>query len=162
VKRFLILPVALAAVIALGCDNTSPTGGGRSTTSSTGGNSRGTTPPADRSGDAGRVDKSTTFSVKGPALATGVKQGEKKNIDLTIDRGSNFKDAVKLAAEAPMGLKVEIAKANVAAGDDPKVVMSVEADKDAPLAEHVGKVTATPTAGTPTSLDVKVKVEQAK
>lgn len=162
-KRFLILPVALGAAFALGCGNTSPTGGragtstadtGRGGTPAT--DNRGTTPPANTN------DKSATFQIKGPLLAPSLKQGEKKNVEITVDRGNNFKDAVKLSAEAPKGLKVEFAKPSVAAGDDPKVAMSVEADKDAPIAEHMIKVTATPTQGAATSLDVKVKVEQAK
>nr|MCU0706519.1 hypothetical protein [Fimbriiglobus sp.] len=109
-----------------------------------------------------KVDPSTTFQIKGPALTPSLKQGEKKNVNLTLDRGNNFKDSVKLSAEAPKGLKVEFAKPTVVAGDPADTVMSIEADKDAPAAEHVVRVTATPGMGKPTMLDVKVKVEQVK
>jgi uncharacterized membrane protein len=138
-----------AALFAVGCGNTSPTGGHSTTKTNP---TLGTT----------STDKSAAFSFKGPALTPSMTQGEKKNVVLTLDRGNDFRDSVKFSAEAPKGLKVEFPKASVAAGDPADVTMAVEAAADAAAAEHTIKVTATPASGAATSLDVKVKVDQKK
>lgn len=149
--RVQILTVAAgvtAALFAAGCGNTSPTGG---------------TPPGKTNPTTGeRTDKSATFNFKGPVTAPGMTQGEKKNVVLTLDRGSDFRDTVKFSAEAPKGLKVEFPKASVAASDPADVTMAVEAAADAAVGDHNIKVTATPATGAATSLDVKVKVDAKK
>lgn len=147
--RFAVLTAGLiAGLFAAGCGNTSPTGGRTGATGAGAGSSAN--------------DKSATFTVKGPMLATTLTQGEKKNIALTLDRGTNFKDSVKLAADAPKGLKVDMPKNTVAAGDPADATLVVEAAADAPVGDHVIKVTATPGEGAATSLDVKVKVDAKK
>jgi len=140
-----------AGLFAAGCGNTSNTGGGASKTVSSAGGAH-----------AEDAKKDDTFTIKGPALATTLKQGEKKDIELTVSRGKDFHEGVKLTADAPKGLKVTIEKATVAASDPEKALMSVEAEKDAAVGDHPIKVTATPDKGQATSLDVRVKVDAAK
>jgi uncharacterized membrane protein len=151
----------IAGLFAVGCGNTSPTGGKLGGAAASGSSSGGNTTPANTTAGSAN-DKSATFTVKGPALTPSITQGEKKNIALTLDRGATFKDSVKLTAEAPKGLKVEFGHATVAAGDPAETSMTVEAAADAAIAEHVVKVTATPASGAATSLDVKVKVDAKK
>ena len=66
--------------------------------------------------------------------------------------------------EEPKGLKVEFSKAVlgeqvIKPGEPGEIVMSITADKDATPGDHVVKVIATPSKGTATHKDVKVKVE---
>lgn len=128
---------ALVGIAVIGCGNTSPTGGNPSTPKNS-------------------DDK---FTVKTPVLTTELKQGERKTVTITLDRGSAFQDSVQLSAEAPNGLKADFAKANIAASDPADVAMTVEANADAPIGEHIIKVTATPGKGKATAIDMKVKVE---
>ena len=54
-----------------------------------------------------------TFTVTGPAIPTVLKQGEKKTETLTVNRGSDFKKAVKFTAKVPEGVHAEFSKSTV-------------------------------------------------
>lgn len=135
----LLTAAVLAVAFAGGCGNTSNTGGN----------------PAS-------PNKADKFTIKAPMTATTIKQGDRQTVTLTLDRGSDFKEAVSLAAEAPKGLKAELASKTVQPGEPADVTLTIEADKEAALADHVIKVTGTPKTGNATSVDVKVKVDQKK
>lgn len=131
-RRVLSL-AALAAVLTVGC-NKSPEGGTPGTSSS--------------------------FKISGPATATTIKQDNAESVKVSLDRGKDFKQAVKLAATSPSDkVKAELNKTEFKPGDPADAVLKVTVAKDAPLGEHVLKVTGTPEGGTATSVDVKVKVE---
>jgi uncharacterized membrane protein len=127
--------VAAAVLVSAGCNN-----------SSTGGN-------------AGTSD---SFKLKAPAMATNLKQGDRETVTVTLDRGTDFKQNVKLEATAPKGLKVDLANSTVNKADKADVAVTVEADKTAPIGEHVVKITGTPETGAATSVDFKIKVEEKK
>lgn len=110
-------------------------------------------------GNAGTKD---SFTVTGPTMSTTVKQGDRQTVKLTLNRGSDFKKDVALAATAPTGLKVDLGSKKVAASEPAEVTMTIEATKDAAVGDHVIKVTATPDSGKATDLEVKVKVEEKK
>jgi len=135
-NRLLSLAAAAAFAVCLGCSNTGSTGGVPGTKDS--------------------------FTLKGPATSTTVKQGERQTIKLTLDRGSEFKRAVKLDAAPPHGLKADISSKTIAAADAAETTMTIEADKDCPVGEHKIHVTATPDGGNPSAIDVTVKVEEKK
>ena len=156
-----------AGLFAVGCGNTSPTGGGAGGTGSTtrvtttsGGGTTVTTAQARSSGDADKA--AGTFKLKGPLLSPSVEQGKKEVVSLTVDKDDNFKHGVKLDIVAPKGLKVDASSKNVAAGDKGEVQLTIEAEKDAPLGEHNVKITGTPDMGAATTLDKKEKVNAAK
>jgi len=100
-----------------------------------------------------------TFKLGTPLLSTHIKQGEKKEVTITIDRGDAFKENVQLKLEAPKGLKVSADNLTIKPGDKESKVF-VEADKDAPLGDHAITVTGTPEKGEPTSVPLKVTVEK--
>jgi hypothetical protein len=147
-----LLVAAFAVAVATGC-NQSPPGGKSPATP------HGTTNSSDTSSVTG--DKGT-FTIKAPVLSTTIKQGDKQTIQLTVSRGSEFKQNVKLSADAPKGLTAEFAKSAVAAGDPEDVPLSVSVDKDAPIGDNTIRVTGTPDNGNPTSVEVKVKVDEVK
>src|SRR5438034_1352818 len=68
-------------------------------------------PGAERHNEA--VHAASTFKVEAPVLATTVKPGEKKQVELLISRGREFHQNVKLQVESPTGLKVEPATVEV-------------------------------------------------
>lgn len=111
--------------------------------------------------EGGTPNTSSSFTISAPTLTTTIKQDNKESIKLTLNRGSGFKQAVKMSAAAPDSkIKVEFNKDVVAPSDSSDVVMTVSAAKDAPLGDLVIKVTGTPEGGTPASVDVKIKIEK--
>jgi uncharacterized membrane protein len=117
-----------------------------------------TSPPG---GSGSGVARKATFDIKAPSLATTLKQGDTKEVKLTIDRGKDFHDAVSLKFEPAAGITIDPMSHTVASSDDKDVTVKVSAAKDATVGEHDVKVVATPTTGTSTNVTFKVKVEKS-
>jgi uncharacterized membrane protein len=108
------------------------------------------------------TNKADSFTLEGPPRTTALKQGESQTVKIAIQRGTDFKQAVKLTAEKPpQGVKVEFSPADVKPGDK-EAEMKITADKDAAVGEHAIMVKGAPDSGTAHTVDVKVKVEEAK
>ncbi|HEY1375615.1 MAG TPA: hypothetical protein VGF55_02415 [Gemmataceae bacterium] len=143
----------LGAAALVGC-NTSPPGGATHR-GSAGTHASSTTPATTTTAD----DKDATFTISAPTLATHLKQGETQTVKVSLHRGSKFHEDVTLKFDAPKGLKVDPMEHVVKASDKPDdIAVQVSADKDAPLGDHMVKVTGTPAKGAATSVDVKVTV----
>jgi uncharacterized membrane protein len=108
----------------------------------------------------GNPGTSDSFKVSAPVMTTTIKQGEKETVTLTLQRGTDFKKNVEVKADAPKGLNVVMKSSRVNASDPADVSFTVEADKAAPLGDHIIKVTATPESGAATTVDVKVNVKE--
>jgi hypothetical protein len=106
------------------------------------------------------VSKKDTFKIEAPTMSTGLKQGDTKEVKVTISRGKEFKDEVALKFEPATGLSVDPGSYTMK-GDEKDVTIKVSAAKDAPLGDQTVRVIGTPTAGSSTSVDVKVKVEKS-
>ena len=130
-KAAFVMLVSLALIIA-GCESSSPRGGG--------------------------ATRESSFSLKVPALATDIKQGETRNVSLTLDRGEYFKQDVKLSANAPKGITVEPLSERIEASARPDVQIKITADKNAALGEYPVTIKATPEKGEPTSTQFNVRV----
>jgi uncharacterized membrane protein len=114
-----------------------------------------------QSSEGGTPGTKANFKIEGPVTGETIKQGEQDTIDLSINRGSDFKKDVKLTVDKPEKIKVDLSKSMVKASEDEKFTMTVSVDKDAPIGDHVIKVTGTPEGGgSPTHLDVKIKVDK--
>src|SRR5207245_9187312 len=106
--------------------------------------------------------KNETFRIAAPATETSLKQGEEKEVDVTIDRSKDFKQDVTLTFKTDKGVTVTPSSATVKASDkDTKVKVKVAAEKDAPIGEATVQVTAKPETGDSTSAEFKVKVKGA-
>lgn len=113
-----------------------------------------------QSEEGGAPGTANTFTITAPTISTTIKQDNAESVKLTLNRGSNFKQRVRLAVTSPTDkVKGELNKTDLAAADPGEVVLKVTVAEDAPLGEHILKVTGTPEGGTPTSVDVKIKVE---
>lgn len=114
-----------------------------------------------QSSEGGTPGSKANFKIEGPLTATTIKQGNQDTIKLSINRGSEFKKDVTLKADAEDKLKAELSKSMVKASEETNFTMTVSVDKEAPIGDHVVKVIGTPEGGgSPTSLDVKIKVDK--
>ena len=52
------------------------------------------------------VDKANTFTLHAPKMETTLDTGKKRDVDISISRGSEFKQSVKLEFKAPSGVMV--------------------------------------------------------
>jgi len=155
--RFALSMAALTAILFTGCNNKTPPGGGS-------GSGSGSSPPAGTGGPVTGPGQpggsaSDTFEVKMPSstIPTSIKQGTSETVKLTVSRGKDFKQGVKLKIDTPDKIKADY-KGTVAANEPEEVVVKLDVAKDAAIGEHTVKVTATPDHGAATSGEFKVKV----
>ena len=102
-----------------------------------------------------------TFTLSVPLLATSLKQGETKSVDISISRGTNFDGDVMLSfSELPTGITVNPARPAIKHGDA-QVSITVAAAEDAALGDFVVKVTGQPSKGAVDAVnDLKLTVSE--
>lgn len=142
----ILLAGALAAFV--GCNKSEPGGPGASSTHSS------------TIMDKIKGDPNTfTFSEKYTSVS--LKQGEKQEMTIAINRGKDFKQAVKVKVDVPAdakGLKIDKPEGEIKASDT-EMKIWVDAAMDATLGEHKIKITGTPaTDGAATSYEQTVKI----
>jgi len=115
-----------------------------------------------KSPEGGVPGTGNAFTITGPSatMSTTIKQDNTESVKLTLNRGKDFKQNVKLAVASPSDkVKTELNKTTVTPADPGDVILKIIVAKDAPLGDHILKVTGTPEGGTPTSVDVKINVD---
>ena len=173
--KFHALALLVAAMMVVGCNEQSERGGPgvKTNGNATNGTMSHTTVTKDADGDktvttkttkttdsTDVIDKDKTFVVNKPLTDTNVEQGADNNMTVSIDRGSDFKQKVKLQFKGPKGVKVSPAEGMIQPDNDElKIVIS--ADPDAPTGKQMIDVTAIPESGksvtTQIGIDVKKK-----
>lgn len=112
-----------------------------------------------KSSETGGTSGSDTFNMTVPALSTDVKQGEIALVRVLVNRGSGFKQSVKLEVKAPKGLDVYPDSTTVKPGDkDGGVQLKIKAAQDAPLGPQKLIVLGTPDVGEAVEVEFKVTV----
>lgn len=106
----------------------------------------------------GGMSKDIGFKIAVPTFSTEVKQGETKNVTISLERGQYFKQDVKLQINASKGIGVEPTKVLVKASDNPDVQLMISAAKDASLGGYQISLNGTPETGDSTSTEFKVMV----
>ena len=124
------MTLALATVV--GCQSTSPRGGG--------------------------MAQDESFKIVVPSTDTVIKQGEVQTVAVSLQRGELFKRGVKLEIKPSKGISVDPTNALVKASDKPDVQLRITAAKNAALGEYRVYVKGTPETGEPTSVEFTVKV----
>lgn len=117
-----------------------------------------------RDRDSARLDKDRderTFTLKVPATATDIAQGGQHEIKISIDRGSNFNETVKLDFEAPSGITVDPASTELAPGEK-EVRVTVRVADTAPLGKTSIEVIGMPETGKATSVSIPIDVDEKK
>ena len=106
----------------------------------------------------GSVLKGEGFKIAVLTFTTEIKQGETKNVTVSVERGQNFKQDVKLRIKASPGISVLPTKVWVEASEAAEVQLQISVAKDAALGEYQIFVEGTPEKGESTSTEFNVKV----
>jgi len=157
--RKLYIGLLIGAIALVGCTRESPKGGAPgdkkvSTTTTRDGVTTTTTTTKEQT-----EDRDHQFSVKVPSGATNVTQGKQKEVTISLNRGSSFKEPVKVKIDAPAGIKAVPAETTIPA-DDNKAKVTLEAADDATVGRHTVTVTGIPETGNSTSVDMDVEVKK--
>jgi hypothetical protein len=98
------------------------------------------------------------FKVAVPTFATELKQGETKNFTILLERGTYFKQDVKLQIKATKGISVEPTSVIIKASEIPDAQIRIAAAKNAAIGEYSVSVRGIPKTGESTSTTFTVKV----
>jgi uncharacterized membrane protein len=101
-----------------------------------------------------------TFNLDVPKMSTKLKQGETKDVSISVARGKNFDEDVTLKfAGVPKGVTLDPASPVIKHGDkEAKITLKV-AD-NASLGDFTVKVTGEPSKGMAASSELKITVAQ--
>jgi hypothetical protein len=118
-----------------------------------------------KSSEGGVAGTANSFTMTGPTIPTSIKQNNKESVKITLNRGSDFKQDVKLSVAPVDKLKLELNKDVIKASEasPAEFTVTVTPDANAPVADHKVIVTGTPASGgTPTTVEFTVKVAENK
>jgi hypothetical protein len=147
--------VLILGLALVGCKKESPQGGpGAAKTSTTTTNDGTTTTTTKQSGD-----RDDTFTLEVPSGTTGVTQGKREEVTITVSRGKNFKQPVKLSFAAPAGVKIVPADVTVK-GDESRTKVFVESQDTAAVGKGTVTVTGTPETGKAVSVPMEIDVRK--
>lgn len=104
----------------------------------------------------GILPQDKEFTIAVPTHST-VKQGESIPLNISLNRGSFFKNDVQLGIRSE-GLVVTPAAVLVKAYEKPEVQLQITASRETALGEYRVYINATPTAGKTTATEFTVKV----
>jgi len=138
--------LAAGALATIGCENKSPPGGPGPSTGR-----------ADSRTSVGTPDNTFRISAPGATL----KQGESKAITVSVSRGTNFDQDLKLEVmNAPQGVSFKFDDSTLRASAK-EAHLTIEASNEAALGEHMVGIKATPAReGTATNTEIKVEIKK--
>lgn len=103
-------------------------------------------------------EKATTFSLSAPQN-TSLKHGESETVPLNVKRSKDFNQTIRLKAEAPKGLEVELNDSEISAAEKGDVRLKITATKTATAGDNIIRLVGTPEKGDRAMLEVHVKVK---
>lgn len=111
-----------------------------------------------KSPEGGTPGTANSFQLDLPVIPNAIKQGDTETVKIKVDRGKDFKGAVKLSAKAPDKISVDFDRSTVKDGESQEVNLSIKPASDAPAGDHKVTITGTPDSGSATSKELTVKV----
>ncbi len=131
-KNAIRIMLMLALVPMLGCQSSSPRGGG--------------------------MTKDVGFKISVPTFNTEIKQGQTQNVTISLERGDYFKEDVTLKIETSTGIRIDPTMVMIKASENPEVQLRIAAAQNAAFGEYRISVKGIPETGEPTSTTFTVKV----
>lgn len=150
--------MALLALFAVGCNQSTPGGPGVAPAGSTANTTPNSTTNSTMKPDLGQAEE--TFRLSVPVLSTSLKQGETKTAKISISRGKNFDEDVSLQfASLPKGLTIAPASPVIKHGDE-STDLTLTAAADAALGDFTIDVTGKPSQGADARTEFKVSISE--
>jgi uncharacterized membrane protein len=142
--RTTLTMLAAGAMAIVGCENKSPPGGPGTAASNSG-------------RTAGTPDN--TFRISAPGVT--LKQGETKAITVSVTRGVNFDQDLKLEVmNGPQGVTFKFDDSTLRASAK-EAHLTIEASNEAALGEHKVAIKATPAReGAATNTEIKIEIKK--
>lgn len=107
-------------------------------------------------------DKKDTFQLVLPVIPNSIRQGEMESVKIKLDRGSAFKQSVKLTVKAPANVKAEFDKTTIGAEELAEANLKITPAADAPTGDMTLTITGTPDNGPAANKDLKFSVAAKK
>jgi len=104
------------------------------------------------------MTKDVGFKIAVPTYDTDVKQGEIRAVEVSLVRGSYFKEDVMLQMLTTDGISVEPTAVLIKANESPDVQLRITTTRDTALGSYHVSVKGTPETGEPTSTAFTVKI----
>ena len=106
----------------------------------------------------GGMTEDVGFKILVPTGDTEVKQGDVRNVAISLQRGENFKRGVNLEIQASEGISVYPTEILVKASEAASIQLRIATTRDTALGAYLVSVKGTPKTGEPTSIAFTVKV----
>ena len=111
-----------------------------------------------KSPEGGSPGTDDSFRLAGGTIPNAIKQGDSESIKFSVERGKNFHKSVRLEAKAPDKIHVSLDRDLVKDGESPDVNVKVHPAEEAPAGDYKVTITGTTDNGSPTNLQLTVKV----
>ena len=111
-----------------------------------------------KSPEGGSPGTDDSFRLAGGTIPNAIKQGDSESIKFSVERGKNFHKSVRLEAKAPDKIHVSLDRNLVKDGESPDVNVKVHPAEEAPAGDYKVTITGTTDNGSPTNLELTVKV----
>ena len=105
-------------------------------------------PPAATTAPGWGTGTDNSFKLTGGTIPNAIKQGDTESVKVTLDRGKNFHQTVKLEAKGPDKVHATLDRTTVKDGESPDVNVKIHPADDAPAGDYKVTVTGTPDTGT--------------
>jgi uncharacterized membrane protein len=113
------------------------------------------------SSEGGSPGTPSTFTFVGPATGTTLKPGESKAVEVSLNRGSDFKRGVAFSVKGTDSVDAEVDPKAAKENESPKVNVKLTAKADAREGDHKVVLTGTPEGGgAATNFDITVTVKK--
>ena len=111
-----------------------------------------------KSPEGGSPGTDDSFKLAGGTIPSAIKQGDTESVKVSVERGKNFHKSVRLEAKAPDKIHVSLDRNLVKDGESPDVNLKVHPADEAAAGDYKVTVTGTTDNGSPTNLELTVKV----
>ena len=113
------------------------------------------------SSEGGSPGTPSTFTFTGPATGTTLKPGESKTVEVSLNRGKDFKRGVAFKVQGTDSVDAEVEPKAAKENESPKLNVKLTAKADAKDGDHKVVLTGTPEGGgSATTFDVTVTVKR--
>ncbi len=111
-----------------------------------------------KSPEGGTPGTDDSFKLVGGTIPNAIKTGDSESIKVSVERGKNFHKSVRLEVKSPDKIHASLDRNLVKDGESPDVNVKVHPTEEAVAGDYKVIVTGTTDNGSPTNLELTVKV----